>query len=289
MKDKSNRPIILIGIIASAIMIILMLIGFQPFLNKNNNYVKNYNNVSELVANTPFELDFPSFIYSEENLYIESVMGKIIEVRNDNFRLKASEFIDYNADVLGIYEDLMEDSKFSIDENNMGYSYFRYRNSGKQTILNWVKNTTSYGMVIDKVISLDESMNIIGVTDLNLTEYKELNNIDETDDSNYQLITEPNIKFKLPKDIEIIREDIANEAIYYFVDNKPVLVVAYNNPNKYLELYSDACENTLYNGVYFIYPALDKISEEDKGLVNYYKFLLTINEVLESIELINTN
>lgn len=287
MKDNSNKLLWALGIILSIAMIFVMFIGYKSGISRESDYIQRYKNLNELKADLTFELDVPSFIYTEDNLEISSVMGKIIEIRNENFRMKASEFIDDNADVLGIYDKLPIDNKYSVTNNINGITYYRYRFSGMQTIINWVKYNTSYGMVLDKEVSNEDVLSMLGINMEETSEYKE--KTVEKLDSTWQILENSNVKFKLPEDIEVSIQEVTGEAIFYYVDEKPVLVVAYNNPNKYLELTKDSCDNMIYNGVYFMYVTPEKISEEDKGLDNYFKFILTMDTILESIGVIDIN
>ena len=287
MKDNSNKLLWALGIILSIAMIFVMFIGYKSGISRESDYIQRYKNLNELKADITFELDVPSFIYTEDNLEISSVMGKIIEIRNENFRLKASEFIDDNADVLGIYDKLTIDNKYDVTNNINGITYYRYRFSGMQTIINWVKYNTSYGMVLDKEVSNEDVLSMLGINMEETSEYKE--KTVEKLDSTWQILENSNVKFKLPEDIEVSIQEVTGEAIFYYVDEKPVLVVAYNNPNKYLELTKDSCDNMVYNGVYFMYVTPEKISEEDKGLDNYFKFILTMDTILESIGVIDIN
>jgi hypothetical protein len=298
MKRSENKWIYIFSFMITFLLICLIIAAVLSNKKNDSNYIKEYKSISELQKTITFDLVIPAFIDEEKDLSINSVLGQIIEISNENFKLKASIFVDNEADVLGIYDELQDDEKFTLEENSEGLTFFRYRNSGIETILNWVREDTSYGLILAKSISLDEAKELVGIEGYELIPYESENGTTETNEStedgvstntenlvgNEVELTTQNIKFTLPLDVEITTQEIVNEAIYYLVDNKVVMIVAYNNPNKYLETIDETFDSYEYNGVYFIYAKqLDESAEENSS---FNRFVSEIDTILQSISLI---
>lgn len=287
--DKHNNSKVIIGIIVtiiSLLMIVLILGSFKSGYNQKGNMLGEYKTLQSLKDATAFELNFPSLLYDEEDLKITSVMGQIVEVSNEKIVFKASVWVDNNADPLGIYEKFNIDEKYDIIDSDLGFTYFRYRSSDI-TILNWVQNDTAYGLKINSLLSVEEAIDIIGITNENLIIHENNENTTE-DNSNNEYYTEEihdaNVKFTLFLN-NIDKVVIPTEANYYSIYGKNILVVVYNNPNKYIESL-DNCEYKLFNGVYFFYDKNNPFNVNDTGYNEYNLFLETLNKTLNSIDVI---
>lgn len=284
-ENKGNRKITIVTIIVTILLAFMIVLSFKQGITQEGNYISDYKDLDDLKNSVSFEIIYPSFIYNEKDLEISDLMGQIVEVRNNNFRFKASPFVDIKADVLGIYDELPEDILYGLEENESNISYFRYRCSGKQTLINWVRNDTSYGLILDKVVNIEEAKMLVGVNNYKMHEYTSISDNSITDNLvSYMYVSEANFKFKIPVDIEVKSEYIFNEANIYLVDNMPVIIVAYNNLDKYKEMYKNDAKIIEKNNALIFYKTPDMLSEDSKSLENYYKFVLTIDELLKSIE-----
>lgn len=285
MERKHSAVVYIVGIILIAMVIMLASVSMKAGTTQSSSYKVKVNSLDEIKRKVSFELDFPSFIYNEDNLNIECIMGQIVEISNERITLKASNFVDNNADVLGLYEEDYEiDEKHEYVENQQNISFFRYRSSESTTVINWVKNNTAYGISINENLDIGEAKKLIEIDTyalVDIAKEQETNNKDE-----YEMLESQNVKYKLPSDINITAERVADEAIYYLIDNNVALIVAYNNPDKYVEATKDNCITKLFNGVYFIYTTEDKLTEEQRSSEDYCKFMELLDETLSSISTI---
>ena len=241
MADKADKKskIPLLVLVITSILVVLMVVSFKQGIQGKSDYISETSNLGKIQQEVSFEVILPDILYNEKNLKSTNIMGQIVEIRNNNLIFKASHFIDVNADVLGIYDKLAEDYKYTVEDSS-GVTFFRYRNSTKQVLINWVRNETSYGLILDKVISIDEAKEIVGIGNSKFTEYGV--EVDEEISTEYEIIDLAGLKFKKPEGIELKAQYIADEAVVYTVDNNLVLVIAYKNLDKYISTYGDNSE-----------------------------------------------
>ena len=280
--NKSKIP--LIALVMAIMLVLLIVMSFKQGIQGKSDYISETSDINKIQQEVTFEIIIPDILYNEKNLKITNIMGQIVEVKNDNLIFKASPFIDVNADVLGIYDKLAEDYKYSVESSN-GITYFRYRNSTKQVLINWVRNDTSYGLILDKVISIDEAKEIVGIGSSKLTEYGM--EVVEEISNEYEILELAGLKFKKPDGLELKPQYISDEAVIYTVDDTLVLVIAYKNLDKYISTYGNNSEIKNINNSIIIYRTLDNIDSTSESLSdNYYKFVTDIDNFVTSIEVI---
>lgn len=270
--DNKNKVIGTILIVLLILLITTTLISFNSGHNKNVNGLNDYESIQELKSSITFDLDIPTFIYKEKNIKISSVLGQMIEISNEKFKLKASIWVDNNADPLGIYDVCEDDNKYNVKDSDI--TYFRIRKSKDNTIINWVKNGTSYGLVEYKDMSLKDILDILNLKEDNLIKITDNNNIENKENTKEytEYLEKENVKFTFYNMTNIEKMEVPNEAIYYSINKEIILLVVYNNPDKYLNNLKSDDEYKLYNGVYFIYSN----SNKDDNLVKLLDNISTI-------------
>lgn len=158
--------------------------------------IDNYNSVRELMENSSINLDFPSFVLNQQNVEVRSFMGSLVEMGNEQFVLKAANFIDVKADPLGLYEQAATDKSFT-SKGSINYVRYRlgYPNYENCTLINWCTDTTSYGMMLPDVYDEEYIFNLL---EINKDIYTEQANIDEAlmdNKDNTQNTQDDNIKY----------------------------------------------------------------------------------------------
>ena len=282
----------IITIIVCLLIFLLVSLGLKNAFNINiNQYTNNFNSIPELINSTSFNLDIPEFIYKENNLDINSILGQIINISNEEIEFKASIWVDNSADPLGIYDKALNERMFRASE--LGITFLKYREDDKSTVINWVKQGTSYGCKFNKKLKLEEALDLLDIDISKLEVYNEEKNEQEVkvdDADNTVVIDEANIKYTLYYcGDKLTTQNITNDSKLYFINNKLALIVCYNNPNKYLEKYKDKVEYEEFNGVYFIYIKENPFNTSDEGFNDYKAFLDTIDDMLDSIDVLSMN
>ena len=174
---KNNISKTLIVFILCIIASIWFLSAYKDGINLTNNNTKKYSSLNELMNDTTLEIKLPEFIESEENLNIETKIGKLVQINNNNFVIKITDFVNNMADPLGLYDTSNIDNLYTVDSENTNIKFFRYRVGYKEykncTIINWCTDSTAYGLMIEKSIDQEDALNMLELSKSSLSEYIE--------------------------------------------------------------------------------------------------------------------
>jgi len=265
---------------------------------------KLYSSIDELIQHTGFKLSIPNFVYNYNGkiLNISSTMGQIVEIDTKDFVYKASPLVSYNADILGMYDHTEEDHMYTIKNNADGIKFFRYRlnypNYEHCTIVNWCTSKTTHGVIIGKVMNVDELLKTFNIDKESMKETSkkeiyELENSGVSPDSEDEAVTN-NIKYKrydvgnkfsieLPEfnsSVNIIDE---NGLFMFYLDKKLVLVIIYNDYDIDTNSFSGQSELKLADGVVMRYRSKNPFDKSHVDYSNYNNFIKTIDYIKETI------
>lgn len=203
------KYIVVIALLFVVITIIINILDNTTIYVTNNNE-KEYNSINEI--NNP-NIEVPKFIADQNNLNIKESYGRLIQINNNDLILKIDQFIDIDADILGIYSESDIDDKYIVSNNSI--SYLRYRTGNKDykesTIVNWVNGQYTYGLMMNGLISLSDTLKLLNINenDINKTIIKNSNDED--------IITENN--------------ELNFDTINYSIDNETSIVLPKFNSN----------------------------------------------------------
>ena len=207
---KSVIKYIVVIILLFAVITIIINILDNTTIYVTNNNEKEYNSINEI--NNP-NIKIPKFIVNQNNLNIKESYGRLIQINNNDLILKIDQFIDIDADILGIYSESDIDDKYIVSNNSI--SYLRYRTGNKDykesTIVNWVNGQYTYGLMMNGLISLSDALKLL--------------NINEND------INKTIIKNSNDEDINSEKNGLNFDTINYSIDNKTSIVLPKFNSN----------------------------------------------------------
>lgn len=296
MKNKKSSHIsvwLMIAIIAVISYIAFMgALKDGVTLNSNNkNGVNNIESIEDLQSKVYFTLDIPSFVTeAEEELNIKVIAGQVVSINTTTFVLKASSFVDVEADILGLYEESKIDEAYNV--NNSNIIYFEYRQGYKDypncTIINWCTNETSYGLMIEDDISLDRALEIIGVNSNSLSTYTKTNTENEstvshdTDDF-VEYIIEDQLIIKLPQfKGNVTHVDTAGVSAFFSGDTLLFLVV-YNEKDIQEGTYSEQSVIDVSDDIKIYYNSNNTYDQGSDAYDDYELMLSTIDNIGKTI------
>lgn len=246
---KSNSIIYIIVIIISILFVVLILSSFKSGNKQEISGIIEYKSLQDIENSVSFELKIPAFLYKENDLKMNNVLGQIVTITNERYTLKASKWVDNNADPLGVYEEFDIDKKYESDKGSI--SYLRYRQNSNITILNWVNNSTAYGLMINELVNIEDTLKLIEITLDNFSEINENEEkLESTDNTIVEKLENENVKFEFYTNKTLDKIEIPNEAIYYKYEDRTLLLVVYNNPNKYINSLTNNQTYKEFNGLY---------------------------------------
>lgn len=296
MKDKKSSHI---GVwLMIAIIAVISYIAFMGALkdgvtlnNDNRNGVNNIESIEELQDKVYFTLDIPSFVTeTDEELNIKVIAGQVVSINTTTFVLKASSFVDVEADILGLYEESKIDKTYNVNDSNI--IYFEYRQGYKDypncTIINWCTNETSYGLMIEDDISLDKALEIIGVDSDNISTYIKTNIENEstvsynTDDF-IEYIIDDQLLIKLPQfKGNVTHIDTAGVSAFFSGDTLLFLVV-YNEKDIQEGTYSEQSVIDVSDNIKIYYSDNNTYDKGSDAYSDYELMLLTIDDIGKTI------
>lgn len=296
MKDKKSSHI---GVwLMIAIIAVISYIAFMGALkdgvtlnNDNRNGVNNIESIEELQDKVYFTLDIPSFVTeTDEELNIKVIAGQVVSINTTTFVLKASSFVDVEADILGLYEESKIDKTYNVNDSNI--IYFEYRQGYKDypncTIINWCTNETSYGLMIEDDISLDRALEIIGIDSNNISVYNETNAENEstvsynTDDF-IEYIIDDQLLIKLPQfKGNVTHIDTAGVSAFFSGDALLFLVV-YNEKDIQEGTYSEQSVIDVSDNIKIYYSSNNTYDKGSDAYNDYELMLLTIDDIGKTI------
>lgn len=296
MKDKKSSHI---GVwLMIAIIAVISYIAFMGALkdgvtlnNDNRNGVNNIESIEELQDKVYFTLDIPSFVTeTDEELNIKVIAGQVVSINTTTFVLKASSFVDVEADILGLYEESKIDKTYNVNDSNI--IYFEYRQGYKDypncTIINWCTNETSYELMIEDDISLDKALEIIGVDSDNISTYIKTNIENEstvsynTDDF-IEYIIDDQLLIKLPQfKGNVTHIDTAGVSAFFSGDTLLFLVV-YNEKDIQEGTYSEQSVIDVSDNIKIYYSDNNTYDKGSDAYSDYELMLLTIDDIGKTI------
>lgn len=296
MKDKKSSHI---GVwLMIAIIAVISYIAFMGALkdgvtlnSDNKNGVNNIESIEELQDKVYFTLDIPSFVAeTDEELNIKVIAGQVVSINTTYFVLKASSFVDVEADILGLYEESEIDEAYNVDNSNIIYFEYRqrYKDYPNCTIINWCTNETSYGLMIEDNISLDRALEIIGIDSNNISVYNETNAENEstvsynTDDF-IEYIIEDQLIIKLPQfKGNVTHVDTAGVSAFFSGDTLLFLVV-YNEKDIQEGTYSEQSVIDVSDNIKIYYSSNNTYDKGSDAYNDYELMLLTIDDIGKTI------
>lgn len=296
MKDKKSSHI---GVwLMIALIAVISYIAFMGALkdgvtlnSDNKNGVNNIESIEELQDKVYFTLDIPSFVAeTDEELNIKVIAGQVVSINTTTFVLKASSFVDVEADILGLYEESKIDKTYNVNDSNI--IYFEYRQGYKDypncTIINWCTNETSYGLMIEDNISLDKALEIIGVDSDNISTYIKTNIENEstvsynTDDF-IEYIIEDQLIIKLPQfKGNVTHVDTAGVSAFFSGDTLLFLVV-YNEKDIQEGTYSEQSVIDVSDDIKIYYNSNNTYDQGSDAYDDYELMLSTIDNIGKTI------
>ena len=221
----------IITIIAVLFCTAIIVILDNIHININNTNTNRYETLDELVSKSPINLDLPGFVNTYDDLTFEIIAGQIVQIYNNDFVLKVTPYIDINADPLGIYSKSECDNAYTV--NNSDINYMRYRTGNTEfpnsTIINWVLNGSSYGLMVNWHMEFDEVLKLLGITETDIKlidRTKVVSN--NTIDNKYKTIQykiSDNVTIALPAFRSQYTVDTENNIHIFSFDNKIVFAI----------------------------------------------------------------
>ena len=305
-KRKVGTRVFVIGAVLLILITLLTISGATSGMtgSSNSSYdgIKEYRSIKELVENTPFSVNMPNFVYEYDGKIINatSTMGQVIEVDTGNFVFKASQLISYNADILGMYEDTEKDYMYTVDNNDSGIKFIRYRLEYPDyehcTIINWCTDTSTQGLIFGNILTEDEILDIFGIDkeqlhetsreEIAATEGNEIDTVEETaeTDIEYDKYTLGNkVTVEIPKFASSINVIDENGIAMFYVDKVLTFVIIYNDYDIQTDAFSGQEEVELTNGVVLKYRAENPFDHNHIDYDNYENFLGNIEHIKQTI------
>lgn len=257
----------------------------------NKNGVSNIESIEDLQSKVYFTLDIPSFVTeAEEELNIKVIAGQVVSINTTTFVLKASSFVDVEADILGLYEESKIDETYNVIDSDIIYVKYRqgYKDYPNCTIINWCTNETSYGLMIEDDISLDKALEIIGVNSNSLSTYTKTNTENEstvshdTDDF-VEYIIEDQLIIKLPQfKGNVTHVDTAGVSAFFSGDTLLFLVV-YNEKDIQEGTYSEQSVIDVSDDIKIYYNSNNTYDQGSDAYDDYELMLSTIDNIGKTI------
>lgn len=257
----------------------------------NKNGVNNIESIEDLQSKVYFTLDIPSFVTeAKEELNIKVIAGQVVSINTTTFVLKASSFVDVEADILGLYEESKIDETYNVIDSDIIYVKYRqgYKDYPNCTIINWCTNETSYGLMIEDDISLDRALEIIGVNSNNLSTYTKTNTENEstvshdTDDF-VEYIIEDQLIIKLPQfKGNVTHVDTAGVSAFFSGDTLLFLVV-YNEKDIQEGTYSEQSVIDVSDDIKIYYNSNNTYDRGSDAYDDYELMLSTIDNIGKTI------
>lgn len=292
MKDKKSSHIGL-----WLMMALLAVISYFLFmgalkdgvtLNEDNSIISNVESLKDLQDKVYFELDIPSYVSeTDEELNIEVVAGQIVSINTTKFVLKASLFVDIKADTLGLYETSEVVEQYNVSNSDILYVKYRqgYVDYPSCTIINWCTSETSYGLMIEDDLTLEESLEIIGINKEQLLDITETDNSIEEDinDDFIEYIIEDKYLIKLPQfKGEVTHVDTAGVSAFFAGDTLLFLVV-YNEKDIQNGTYAEQSVVDVRNDIKIYYDSNNTYDNGSDAYDDYELMLLTIDDIAKTI------
>lgn len=292
-KKLSHKGLWLVMAILAVISYFVFVGAFKDGItltNDSNNGVSNIESIEELKNSVLFKLDIPEYVTnSEEELTIEVVAGQVATVYSTKFVMKASLFVNINADILGLYEDSKVEEDFIVKNSNI--TYFKYRQGYVEypncTIINWCTHETSYGLMIEEDLTLEESLNLLGLSAESLVEDVDEplveEDISEEDNTYTEYTIEDKYSIKLPQfKGEVTHIDMDSVSAFFAGDSLLFLVV-YNEEYIRDGVYEEQSVIDISDNLKIYYNSSNTCDYSKDAYEDYELLLSTIDDIAKTI------
>lgn len=292
MKDKKSSHIgVWLMVVIIAIISYIAFMGALKdgvTLNKNNNSsINNVETLDELQNKVNFKLDIPTFVSeSEEELNISVIAGQVVSINTSTFVLKASPFVDVRADILGLYDNADTDESYNVDNSDITFVRYRqhYEEYPSCTIVNWCTDETTYGLMIEDDVTLDNALQIIGIEKDNLSDYDKDNNTEQNTESNnvddfVEYTIENKIKISLPEFIGNVTHVDTNGVSAFFSGDTLLFLVVYNEKDIQEGTYSEQSVVDVNNDIKIYYDSNNTYDTDSDAYKDYELMLSTIDDI----------
>lgn len=278
---KSKWTIIVILAVMLSLGLYFVTQGGKP---KTNTSIKYYDSLEDAEKTLSFEPDIPEYVKNHDELQIRVNMGQILELGESTFVFKAASYVDVNADPLGLYEKADTDNKYIVENSNTNISYFRYRQgySGYETctIINWCTADVAYGMLINGNKSIDETLEIIGLTKDKLRDIDEISDNTKSITNTNEYSLDNKYIIKLPEFKSDVTQIDNNGYTAFYFNKKLVFVVLYNDLDIDTKAFDGQSEAIIGNGIVIKYLTENPFKTSDDAYYDYNNFINTIDNIL---------
>lgn len=294
---KGRSKLFIIALILFGVTLLMMYMSYKNGINvnKNNSNMVEYETLSELKSNLPFEVNLPDFVKEEDKLQIKCTMGNFIEIVSDKYVLKMATFVDNNADPLALYDRTDFDNKYTV--NNSSITYLRIRKNYKEyehcTLINWVDGEVAYGLIWADIVDLDNVLITLNLKADDLVEYTEGDDSSTTDneDSSFDKssiklrdIEVDNIRVTIPQfeSNDFTYVDL-KDMLLFSINDRGVFVIIYKNAENHSKDFEGQGEIITDKGMIFRYADKNPFDEGTDSYKNYEVFLKTVDDIAKSI------
>lgn len=288
-KDRNkNYILVIIGVVLSLALCLLFIMGYKEGISTDvkTSSIKEYNDIQELQKSLTYEIDIPDIVLEQDIQRIQCTLGQITEIDSMYLVFKAAIFIDVHADPLGLYEQASVDNEYSVEDNEKGITYVRYRQQYPEymhcTLLNWSTSSMSYALLIDNMVDLQEAVGLIGLTPDMLSEI-ENNTVSGNDISsdNFDMTwydISNNIKIELPQFNSEYNIDDKDGLSICYLDGEILFVVIYDKQLMTENTFGGEGEVELGPDLIIRYPNENPFNKESLPYNYYNKFIDTIED-----------
>lgn len=284
------------GVSIVTLLIILVIVTIIPFLiiklgngiHITNNKVKQYENVSigDIESKQKVELCVPDIIRGDKELKARVVADTFLEILGEEFVLKIGPSQGYEADPLALYEQVEKDYKYKVTESNKEFIRYRleYPELTHCTIINWVSNGKSYGMILDRQYTEDEIFSLMGVTPEQTEVYEEKAESKDsgTENNNNQIVVNNKYKFNLPLTdckIEVVDQD---DITLLYIGNNIIMVICKEDTIGF----EDSNVYKMGNGYQIKYPNTNIFEEGSAEYSDFDTIRHNMDNIVNSFEVL---
>ena len=285
---KSMKGTIILVIITAVILIVSFLLinsAKLGFSLSGNNAVKEkqYDTIYDFEKEQNRVINIPTKIKGYPDIQTRVSAGSFVEIMQEHYVLKVGPFADYNADPLALYDNVENDFKYFVN-NNDSISFLRYRYKYPElsncTIVNWVSGGYSYGLIFDRVIDKDELLNIFEV---NYSDLKEIKTTDENNSNSDEFIkidVEDKYVLSIPTtESDITHIDIEDKTMLYL--NGSLIIVICNAED---DEFNTGNIIELENGYELRYPEKNPFGVDTVEYKDYIRIIEKVDDIVNSIE-----
>lgn len=298
---KNNKkplitPFWLIMYLLCGILLVLLFSGsFKDGINTvntNKDGVTTYKSLAD--AQKVLDIELPETLDVSDIKEVRSIMGRLTEILSGDYVLKISPFVNVNADPLGLYEKPEVRELYNIKGSDITFIKYRTGYPGYEncTLFNWCTSSTSYGMMHNETLSLDECLDFIGVdkdklsvyTEENQSDAEELREQSTIDWEFYSFGMNEELSIELPKlesEIETLNFD---GYTIFFLNKTRFMVVLYNDYVIDQDLFKGQGDIKVNDSLSLRYLIQNEFQQETQEYNDYNVILNNINAIAKSID-----